>query len=101
MLERDVCKLLTRRWDQLGLLYRRVEWISLRGAPDYVVFGTHRLTAGLGAERVMPATVWVEAKGTGKLPEPHQLREHERMRAAGQVVLVIDSQEAIDQWFPL
>jgi hypothetical protein len=41
-------------------------------------------------------TVWVELKATGKVAEPHQYREHNRMRAVGQRVVVIDSIEGVD-----
>ena len=45
-------------------------------------------------------TEWVELKATGKVPEPHQLREHKRMKAMGQYVVVIDSIEGVDALFP-
>lgn len=102
MAERDIAKACRKRWDDLGLLWRRIEYIGRRGAPDFVVMGAHRLTAGLEAEHVLPSAIWVETKPDGKAePEPHQLREHARLRAAGQVVLVIGTLEDLDRWFPL
>ena len=41
-------------------------------------------------------TIWVELKAPGVKPEAHQLREHERMRAMGQRVVVIDSIEGVE-----
>jgi hypothetical protein len=43
-------------------------------------------------------TIWVELKRPGtKRANPHQIREHERMRRAGQTVVVIDSFEGVDK----
>jgi hypothetical protein len=41
--------------------------------------------------------IWVECKAPGEIPEPHQDREHERMRRVGQIVEVVDSFERIDE----
>ncbi len=48
---------------------------------------------------VMPSgvTVFVELKAPGKKPEPHQEREHERLRKLGHRVYVIDSLEGVKQ----
>ncbi len=99
LLERDVATACKARWDKLGLLWRRVEWIGRRGAPDFVVLIP--VNHPLPGQWPGNTTVWVETKPTGGKPEDHQQREHERMRAAGQVVLVVDSIEALDRWFPL
>ena len=44
-------------------------------------------------------TEWVELKATGKVAEPHQLREHKRMRGMCQTVFVVDSKEGVDALF--
>ena len=44
-----------------------------------------------------PESIWVELKAPGRRVEPHQLREHIRMRAMGQRVEVIDSIEGVDR----
>lgn len=87
-LERNVHVDLVKRVKLLGGEVRRVKWLGRAHAPDVLVMlpGRH---------------VWVEEKRPGKEAEPGQLREHERMRNAGCTVLVIDSQEAIDRYFPL
>jgi hypothetical protein len=41
--------------------------------------------------------VWVELKAPGVKPEPHQIREHNRMRRLGELVEVIDSIEAVEE----
>jgi len=43
------------------------------------------------------AVLLIELKAPGKPPEPHQVREHQRLRAAGLDVRVIDSLEGVDQ----
>ena len=74
---------LTRRATECGALVRKLKWIGRNGAPDRVVMHKGR-------------AFWVELKAPGKEPEPHQLREHARMRAVGQHVIVIDSLSAVD-----
>lgn len=84
MLERDIEEHLVRRTRELGGEVRKVKWIGRRGAPDRVVF--------LPGSRLF----WVELKRPGGAAEPHQAREHARMRGMGQTVLVVDSLAAID-----
>lgn len=79
---------------------RKVKWIGRRGAPDrLLMLAGRRLTDGLDCAWCNPRGlgIWVELKATGVAPEPHQLREHERMRKLGQTVVVIDSFEAVDE----
>ncbi len=70
---------------------RKVKWLGRNGAPDRFV--------------MMPKqpAVWVELKAGGLAAlfphTPHerqQHREHERMRAMGQTVVVIDNYEGVD-----
>lgn len=78
---------------------RKVKWIGRNSAPDRILLlpeGCHLTPPYLAFSA---ATVWVEFKATGQKPTAAQLREHERMRAVGQTVLVWDSIEAIDKWF--
>lgn len=86
MLEREVEAHLVKRVKELGGECRKVKWIGRNGAPDRLVL-------------LPKATcVFVELKKPGEKAKPHQLREHVRMRAMGQVVLVLDSIESIDEW---
>lgn len=95
LLERDIEKRLVQRAKELGGEVRKVKWIGRSGAPDrllmlpYTVNGDGRMN--------LPKTIWVELKAPGKKPEPHQLREHARMRKMGQRVEVIDSYEQIEE----
>ena len=83
MRERDIERYLVRRVKELGGEVRKVQWIARAGAPDRLVMvGSHHF--------------WVELKAPGKTAEPHQLREHARMRKYGMKVVVVDSIEWID-----
>ncbi len=90
--ERDIERHLVKRVKELGGEVRKVQWIGRRGAPDRLVM--------LPKEAYVDddhCAIWVELKAPGKKPEPHQLREHNRMRAMGQRVEVIDSIEGIEE----
>lgn len=91
MRERDIERHLVERTKALGGEVRKVQWIGRRGAPDRLVM--------LPAEvwRGATSAVWVELKALGEKVKPHQQREHERMRAMGQHVVVIDSIEGVEE----
>lgn len=101
MRERDVEAYLVKAVRELGGECRKVKWIGRRGAPDRLVMlpGTLWSPGGLFAPILgLPArAVWVELKAPGVEPEDYQLREHERMRAMGQRVVVIDSIEGVKE----
>lgn len=44
---------------------------------------------------------FVELKAPGEEPTTAQVREHERLRAMGFSVAVLDSKEAVDRWIEL
>jgi hypothetical protein len=93
MRERDIEDYLVKRVNAMGGEVRKVKWIGRRGAPDRLVMLPPKVTInGVG----MNNAAWVELKSPGKVPEPHQAREHERMRAMGQRVEVIDSLEGVE-----
>lgn len=96
MRERDIERYLVKRVKTLCGEVRKVQWVGRAGAPDRVVmFPPWRY--GNQVPRGVAQTTWVELKAPGVKPEAHQLREHERMRAMGQRVVVIDSFEAVDE----
>lgn len=121
MRESQIEKHLVKRVKELGGECRKIQWIGRRGAPDRLVmlpgFSLSLIDpASLAArdpraiewlrdvqQRVAAATpgsrsiIWVELKAPGVKPEPHQVREHERMRAMGQLVVVIDSIEGVEE----
>lgn len=85
MRESDIEGYLYKRVIHLGGEIRKVKWIGRRGAPDRCVM----LPGG--------RLIWVECKAPGEIPEPHQDREHERLRRVGQIVEVVDSMERVDE----
>ena len=78
---------LANRVKMAGGEIRKVQWIGRRGAPDRFVMLPGR------------APFWVELKRPRGKPEPHQVREHARMRELGCVVLVLDTVEQVDELF--
>ena len=78
--ESEIEKYLVDLVEMAGGEVRKVKWIGRRGAPDRLVMlsGVH----------------FVELKAPGKKPEPHQIREHDRMRAQGVDVYVLDTYDA-------
>ena len=92
MREAIVEEYLVRRVKEHGGVVRKVKWIGRSAAPDRVVM----LPIG--------CLVWVELKASGKAArfpadghERAQHREHERMRAVGQQVVVLDSFEGVEK----
>lgn len=84
--ERDIERYLDAQVRRIGGTTRKVRFIGRRGAPDRVVM----LPGG--------RLVWVELKRPGEKPEAHQLREHARLAALGQVVAVIDSYAGVESF---
>ena len=83
-LERAIEKLLVARVQALGGIAEKFTSPGRRSVPDRLVI--------LPPGRV----IFVELKSPGKKPTPAQLRDHERRRALGCDVRVIDNKEAID-----
>lgn len=94
MRESEIEKYLVERVKALGGEVRKVRWVGRNGAPDRLVMLPDEYPAYV--DHVYTCSLWVELKATGKKPEPHQRREHERMRRLGQHVVVIDSIEGVD-----
>lgn len=83
MRERKVEDHLRKRVAETGGWHRKCQWIGRRGAPDDFVGWPY-------------VHGWCETKRPGKGAEAHQQREHTRMRAAGCIVEVCDTIEAVD-----
>jgi len=100
--ESDIEKRLVQRVKEMGGEVRKVKWIGRSGAPDRLVMLATHVTVAHRAHRgpeiidVEGVTIWVELKAPGAKPEPHQLREHARMRKMGQQVEVVDSYERVE-----
>lgn len=91
MRESQIEKRLVKRVKELGGEVRKVKWIGRNGAPDRIV-----MLPWMEGDQ-SPPVIWVELKAPGKKAEPHQAREHERMRKMGQRVEVVDSFERIEE----
>jgi hypothetical protein len=93
--ESDVETYLRERVREHGGFVRKARWVGVDGCPDRFI----ALPDG--------RQFWCELKAPGlaaKFPsnshERQQHREHERMRAVGLTVLIIDSKEAINALLP-
>jgi hypothetical protein len=97
--ERDIEAHLVKRVRELGGEVRKVKWIGRVGAPDRLVMLPPRtfITGGGLFNHPLDRTAWVELKAPGEKARPSQAREHERMRAMGQRVVVIDSIEGVEE----
>lgn len=100
--ESDIEAHLVKRAEELGGEVRKVKWVGRRGAPDRLVM------LPFHAERVGRSSacraIWVELKAPGKKAtfpanerERAQHREHKLMRKMGQVVVVVDSIEGVEE----
>lgn len=85
MRESDIEKHLVKRVKELGGEVRKVTFINMRGAPDRFVMLPNRKHG-----------FWIELKAPGVKPEPHQIREHNRLRRMGEIVEVVDSIEGVE-----
>lgn len=90
--ERDIERHLVKRVRELGGEVRKVQWVGRRGAPDRVVM----LPPNWIGRPCEAEFMWVELKAPGEKAKPHQIREHQRMRAMHQTVVVIDSIEGVE-----
>lgn len=103
MRESNIREALDKRVKEYGGETRATAWIGRKHAPDVLClfpadsrYGYEMPEQDEGAE-LHP---FVETKRPGKGATAAQAREHERMRAAGCVVLVITTIEQLDAWLP-
>ena len=75
-----------------GALVRKMIWPGHRGAPDRLVVWPQ------GPDRINARVHFVELKAPGKKPDPHQEREHEKLRGAGCAVYILDTIEKVDEY---
>lgn len=96
---------LIERVKALGGHTRKVKWIGRNKAPDRRVMLPGRYLTSAASQRARePRSFWIELKAEGLAAtfpndahERGQWREHERMRACGEVVYVIDSKAGVDE----
>lgn len=117
MKEHDIEAYLVKRVEELGGEIRKVKWIGRRNAPDRVVMLPERYAHPWDGKTIRPGqicyaepkrwgprTIWVEVKNPETIKtfpanshERAQAREHQRMRDAGQTVVVIGTIEQVDE----
>lgn len=87
MRESTVREYLHARIKELGGEHRALSYLGRMHAVDDLVLlpGRH---------------VFAEGKAPGKVARPGQAREHERLRAAGCEVAVLNTKALIDSYFP-
>jgi len=102
--EAEIEAYLVRSVKEMGGEVRKVQWIGRKGAPDRIVMLPPMKNFEAPVVYHYGRTFWVELKAAGLgalFPHtPHerqQHREHERMRAMGQVVVVIDSYHGVEE----
>lgn len=87
-----------KRLVEKGCLVRKISYEGRRGCPDQLVlvpeYYWEDSEGGYGRDSKI---IFIEyKKDENTEPEPNQLREHERMRAAGADVRVIGSKAEVD-----
>lgn len=87
MRESEVESHMVRVAERCGGMVRKAQWSGRRGAPDRCVFMPNGLI------------FWIELKRPTCTAEAHQAREHDRMRAYGQIVVVLDTVKRVDDFF--
>ena len=88
---------LVARCEAAGALVRKLAYVGRRGASDRMVVWKSTFDPGTWDGHDCRVD-FVELKAPGKKPDPHQEREHQRLRELGANVHVIDSKEAVDAY---
>lgn len=86
MRERDIEQYLVRRVKEAGGTAYKFTSPGRRSVPDRLVLWPLGLLE------------FVECKAPGQKPTPLQQREHEKLRALGYAVTVLDSKAGVDEW---
>ncbi len=95
--EGSIRKALKARVESYGGEIRAAKWLGRAHAPDVLCLFPRRSLWDAKHEGGHP---FIETKAPGGHPNAGQLREHERMRAAGCTVLVISTIGQLDAWLP-
>jgi hypothetical protein len=94
MKEGGIREAIKKRVTGYGGEIRALSWLGRSNAPDVIAFFPGGTLFDWGTH------YFIEAKRPKKSATAAQAREHERMRAAGCVVLVITTLEELDAWLP-
>lgn len=100
--EGKIRDLLKARIEAYGGEQRAVSWLGRSNAPD--VLALFPAGSDYDVHMAIPDDAcmhpWIETKRPTKAATEAQAREHERMRAAGCVVLVVTCEQELDAWLP-
>lgn len=92
--EGEIVAYAKKRLKEKGCLCRKIAYEGRRGCPDMLVLVPPRVDKWL----LDPKVLFIEfKKDENTEPEPHQLREHERMMACGADVRVIGTRQQVDE----
>lgn len=81
-----------------GCLVRKISYEMRRGCPDLLVLVPSQWFWSDDREPIDAKTLFLEIKKDEQTkPDPHQQREHERMRAVGADVRTIGSKAHVDE----
>lgn len=98
--EGEVVEYAKKQLKAKGCLVRKISYEMRRGCPDLLVLvPAYPYDDLYGSPRwVQPKTLFLEIKKDERTkPDPHQQREHERMRAVGADVRIIGSKAQVDE----
>ncbi len=94
--EGEIVAYAKKRLKEKGCLCRKIAYEGRRGCPDMLVLVPGRKGKSIWAP-LAPKILFIEFKKDHNTePEPHQLREHERMRAVDADVRVIGTRQQVD-----
>lgn len=85
MREKEIEKYFKEKCEELGAEVRKLSWIARRGAPDRLVM-------------INGQAIFVELKQDKGELEPHQIREHERLRAVGMRVETLYGKKEVESF---
>lgn len=99
--EGEIVAYAKKRLKEKGCLCRKIAYEMRRGCPDMLVLvpERHKILGASSWRRVVytPQVLFIEFKKDENTdPEPHQLREHARMRDVGADVRVIGTRQQVD-----
>lgn len=100
MRESKIREALKARVEAYGGEIRAVSWLGRRNAPDVLCLFPQEGQAWMEPNARPGTNAFVETKRPGKDATAAQAREHERMRAAGCVVVMVRDMSELDAWLP-
>ena len=97
--EGEVVEYAKKQLKAKGCLVRKISYEMRRGCPDLLVLVPEFIgKSRYGADDKDPRTLFLEIKKDERTkPDPHQQREHSRMRAVGADVRTIGSKAQVDE----